>query len=123
MLAVMLLAGASVAAVLYFAAKLSVVPEKPIFANEPPAAVKTTQVTAANNGLEPGAYRAVVIEPIGLILRDIPSRNSNRIGGISYREEVVVLEETSDKRWQRVRVDDDSDRIGWVSGGNTERLD
>lgn len=121
-LAVLLLTGASVSAVLYFAAKLSIPPEKPTFANEQPVAAKATQVTATNNGLEPGAYRAVVVEPIGLILRDTPSRNSNRIGGISYREEVVVLEETSDKRWQRVRVDDDSDRIGWVSGGNTEPL-
>ena len=63
-----------------------------------------------------------MVEPIGLILRDTPSRNAIRIGGISYREKVIVLEETSDKRWQKVRVDDRSDRIGWVSGGNTERL-
>ena len=54
---------------------------------------------------------------------DTPSKNSNRIGGISYQEKVIVLEESSDKRWQKVRVDDGGDRIGWVSGGNTEPLD
>ncbi|MGD1804179.1 SH3 domain-containing protein [Dapis sp. BLCC M126] len=128
-LAILLLAGASAAAVLYFAAKLTRMPEKPIFKNEKPVVQKvstspqTTNTTKSANELDPGTYRAIVVEPIGLILRDTPSRNSNRIGGISYQEEVIVLEESSDKRWQKVRVDDGSDRIGWVSGGNTERLD
>ncbi len=134
-LAILLLAGASAAAVLYFAAKLTRMPEKPIYQNEKPVVQKvstspeptvaTSNTKSANeaNELDPGTYRAIVIEPIGLILRDTPSRNSNRIGGISYQEEVIVLEESSDKRWQKVRVDDGSDRIGWVSGGNTERLD
>ncbi len=125
-LAILLLAGASAAAVLYFAAKLTRIPEKPIFKNEKPVVQKVStspESTNSTNQLEPGSYRAIVIEPIGLILRDTPSRNSNRIGGISYQEEVIVLEESSDKRWQKVRVDDGSDRIGWVSGGNTERLD
>ncbi|NEP46979.1 MAG: SH3 domain-containing protein [Okeania sp. SIO2H7] len=124
-LAVLLLAGASVAAVLYFAAKLSVLPEKPIFPNEKPVVENVSQVQSgtSNNGLEPGAYRAVVVEPIGLILRDTPSRDAVRIGGISYQEEVIVLETTEDGRWERVRVDDGGDRIGWVSGGNTEPID
>jgi len=130
-LAILLLAGASAAAVLYFAAKLTRMPEKPIFTNEKPVVQKVstspqatvgTNSAESTNELDPGTYRAIVIEPIGLILRDTPSRNSNRIGGISYQEEVIVLEETSDQRWQKVRVDDGSDRIGWVSGGNTERL-
>ena len=129
-LAILLLSGASAAAVLYFAAKLTRLPEKPIFTNEKPVAqkvstsAKPTPSPNANssNGLEPGTYKAVVTEPIGLILRDTPNRDANRIGGISYQEEVVVLEETSDKRWQKVRVNDGSDRIGWVSGGNTEQI-
>ncbi len=131
-LAILLLAGASAAAVLYFAAKLTRMPEKPIYQNEKPVVQKistspqpTVATTSKNssNELEPGAYKAIVVEPIGLILRDTPSRDSNRIGGVSYQEEVIVLEESSDKRWQKIRVDDGSDRIGWVSGGNTEKLD
>ncbi|MDY6806737.1 MAG: SH3 domain-containing protein, partial [Cyanobacteriota bacterium] len=125
-LAVLLLAGASVAAVLYFAAKLSTLPEKPVFPNEQPTVENVAQVQSSasnsNNGLEPGAYRALVVEPIGLILRDTPTRDAVRIGGISYNEEVIVLEETADKRWQRVRVNDGGDRVGWVSGGNTEPI-
>lgn len=122
-LAIMLLAGASVAAVLYFAAKLSILPEKPVFPNEKPVVENVSQVQTANNGLEPGAYKAVVVEPIGLILRDTPSRDAIRIGGISYQEEVIVLETTEDGRWERVRVDDGGDRVGWVSGGNTEPIE
>ena len=135
-LAILLLAGASAAAVLYFAAKLTRLPEKPIFPNEKPVAQKVSTSpkpnssaqpisspnTTSSNQLEPGAYKAFVAEPIGLILRDTPNRDANRIGGISYKEEVVVLEETSDKRWQKVRVNDGSDRTGWISGGNTEPI-
>ncbi|MDE5095339.1 MAG: SH3 domain-containing protein [Trichodesmium sp. St11_bin5] len=133
-LAILLLAGASATAVLYFAAKLTKIPEKPIFENEKPVVenvAKSSQPILATsneksenqNELETGTYRAIVVEPIGLILRDTPSRNAIRIGGISYNEKVIVLEESSDKRWQKVRVDDGSDRIGWVSGGNTKKLD
>ncbi len=123
-LAILLLAGASVAAVLYFAAKLSTRPEKPVFPNEKPVVENVSQVqtAASNNGLEPGAYRAVVVEPIGLILRDTPTRDAVRIGGISYQEKVIVLETTEDGRWEKVRVDDGGDRVGWVSGGNTEPI-
>ncbi|NEP84073.1 MAG: SH3 domain-containing protein [Okeania sp. SIO3C4] len=131
-LAILLLVGASAAAVLYFAAKLTKMPEKPIFTNEKPIAQKVSMsspgsanTTSQNlsNQLAPGTYRAIVVEPIGLILRDTPSRDANRIGGISYQEKVIVLEESSDKRWQKVRVDDGSNRTGWVSGGNTEKLE
>ncbi|MGK7918814.1 MAG: SH3 domain-containing protein [Trichodesmium sp.] len=126
-LAILLLAGASAAAVLYFAAKLTRMPEKPIYTNEKPVVQKVSTSETTNkkspDGLEPGTYKAIVSEPIGLIIRDTPSRDANRIGGVSYQEEVIVLEESSDKRWQKIRVNDGSDRMGWVSGGNTERLD
>lgn len=139
LLAIVLLTGASVAAALYFAAKLSALPERPTFPNE----VKTAQtaiakpkLTAASNPestssdtpspspkpLEPGAYRAIVTQPIGLILRDSPTRESNRIGGIAYKEKVIVVEETPDKQWQRVRIEQE-DREGWVKGGNTEKTE
>lgn len=135
-LAIVLLAGASVAAALYFAAKLTALPEKPIFPNDKPATqsvstkptpvaksspVALTSESPAPKPLEPGAYRAIVTQPIGLILRDSPNRDANRIGGVGYQERVVVLEETADKEWQKVRVEP-GDRDGWVKGGNTERV-
>jgi hypothetical protein len=137
LLAIVLLAGASVAAALYFAAKLTTVPEKPVFPNdktaveiagaEPKSTATASPVSVSSDApspapLEPGAYRAVVTQPIGLILRDTANRDSNRIGGVGYKEKVVVLEDSPDKEWQRIRIEDGS-REGWVKGGNTEKVE
>jgi Bacterial SH3 domain len=137
-LAIVLMAGASVAAALYFAAKLTTVPERPVFSNDktavqtagagPKSTAKASPVSTTSSDspsdkpLEPGAYWAVVTQPIGLIIRDTSNRDSNRIGGVSYKEKVVVLEDSPDKEWQRIRVEDGS-REGWVKGGNTEKVE
>ncbi|MEL7037641.1 MAG: SH3 domain-containing protein [Cyanobacteria bacterium J06592_8] len=129
-LALVILAGASVAAALYFAARLTELPERPTFPNDAPPKTETVSAEAkpapspspAAPQLPEGAYRAVVVQPIGLILRDSANYESNRIGGIGYEEKVIVLEETDDKLWQRVQVEEDSNRVGWVKGGNTEPL-
>lgn len=71
--------------------------------------------------LEPGAYKARVIQPIGLILRQGPDISTTQIGGIAYNETVVVLSESSDQRWMKVRLPD-SGVEGWVKNGNTETL-
>lgn len=135
-LAILILAGATVATALYFAARLSELPKRPTFPNDnpqakiaakpvtPQAAVTPTPTpTPEAEKLEPGAYRAIVTQPIGLILRDTPSTEANRIGGIAYQEKVVVLGESDDKQWQKVRVLTDRDRTGWVKGGNTEKVE
>ncbi|OCR00519.1 ligand-binding protein SH3 [Oscillatoriales cyanobacterium USR001] len=137
LLALVLLSGASVAAALYFAAKLTALPERPTFPNDAPTSqtISKKPQTIVNSSpkstpsesptpkpLEPGAYRAIVTQPVGLILRDSPTRESNRIGGVAYKEKVIVLEDTPDKEWQRVRLED-GDREGWVKGGNTEKTD
>lgn len=137
-LAILILAGATVATALYFAARLAELPERPTFPNDNPTAKTTAKAptpkpqatptptptpTPAEEKLEPGAYRAIVTQPIGLILRDSPSTDANRIGGIAYNEKVVVLGESEDKGWQKVRVSQDSDRTGWVKGGNTEKVE
>jgi Bacterial SH3 domain len=137
LLAIVLMAGASVAAALYFAAKLTTVPERPVFSNDKTAvqtasaqktstpkasSVSTSSDSPSDKPLEPGTYWAVVTQPIGLILRDTSNRDSNRIGGVGYKEKVVVLEDSPDKEWQRIRVEDGS-REGWVKGGNTEKVE
>lgn len=71
--------------------------------------------------LEPGAYEARVIQPIGLILRQGPDVSTTQIGGIAYNEKVVVLSESSDQRWIQVRLAE-SGVEGWVKNGNTEPL-
>lgn len=131
-LAMLILAGASVAAALYFAARLAELPEKPTFPNDAtvaqtnvptPAATPTPTPEPEPEALPEGTYRAIVVQPIGLILRDTASLEANRIGGIGYEETVIVLEETEDQLWQKVQVEEDPDRTGWVKGGNTEPLE
>jgi hypothetical protein len=143
LLAIALLVGGGVATARYFIVKFTTPPPKPIFPNDKPVAAgknvsASTKPQSASSSLpssnlapsnaasptpkplEPGAYRAKVVQPIGLILRDNPSLDSNQIGGIDNNEQIVVLEESADKEWQRVRVES-SDRQGWVKAGNTER--
>lgn len=134
LLALVLIAGASVAGALYFAAKLQQPPVRPTFPNDQPspsAPAQSAQTTPPQPApapsptptpLAPGTYRAVVVQPIGLIVRDNPSRNADRIGGVGYQEEVIVLEETPNKDWQRVRVLGEENLEGWVIGGNTEAV-
>ncbi|MBO1346922.1 MAG: SH3 domain-containing protein [Hormoscilla sp. GUM202] len=97
----------------FFMTKMTAPAPKPMFANDIPGGKK-------QSGLPPRTYEARVTWPLGLILRDRPSYNSLRIGGIGYNERVLVLGESSDKVWQRVRVSD-SFQEGWVKGGNTAR--
>jgi Bacterial SH3 domain len=70
--------------------------------------------------LEPGAHAARVTEPIGLVLRQDPSQDSGRIGGIDYNEQLTVLETSSDGEWERVRLKG-SNIEGWVKAGNTQQ--
>ncbi|NJL20682.1 MAG: SH3 domain-containing protein, partial [Leptolyngbyaceae cyanobacterium SM1_3_5] len=63
--------------------------------------------------------RARVSIPIGLVLRQSPSRESTRLGGLEYEDEITVLETKGD--WMRVRLPN-SDIEGWVRAGNAERI-
>ena len=140
LLALVILAGGSVAAALYFVTKLTALPPKPTFPNDAPAKVASaskaklpanqpqaasTQPSASPTStptpLPPGAYRARVSWPEGLVLRDKPTYESSTIGGIAYNENVLILEVTSSKEWERVRVESTKEE-GWVRGGNTERI-
>ena len=71
--------------------------------------------------LPPNAYRAEVTWPQGLSLRAEPSINAGRVGGVSYNSELIILEDTADGKWQKVRIPW-SGQEGWVKGGNTQRL-
>ena len=142
-LALSVLIGGSVATGLYLMSKVTAPPPKPVFANDK-ASVKayrspdsnTTERAAVNDAkpiatptlsetpslkpLEPGAYRARVSWPQGLSLRLAPSLDAERIGGIDYNQQIVVLEESSDKSWQRIRLEDN--KQGWIKAGNIERV-
>ncbi len=71
--------------------------------------------------LPPNAYKAKVTWPQGLNLRAEPSLNGASVSGIAYNSTVIVLEETADKKWQKVRIPW-SGQEGWVRNGNTEQI-
>jgi len=130
-LGVAILLGGGLTIGYYFLTRLTQAPPRPTFANdvqtnqsEPPQARPQPSASpippaATETPLEPGTYRATVVYSEGLLLRDKPSYDASQIGGIAYNQEVVVLEESADKVWQRVRVDTGEE--GWVKAGNVQR--
>ncbi|HAG84966.1 MAG TPA: peptide-binding protein [Cyanobacteria bacterium UBA12227] len=144
-LGIFILAAGGVAAGYYFYTKLSVNPPRPLFAEEqkpesPTVDQRTSSSTTSKSSpankpspsptpsespeekeLPPGAYKARVSWSEGLSLRDAPGLEANRIGGVAYNQEIIILKESDDKRWQQVRVVD-GDQEGWIKAGNIERI-
>ncbi len=136
-IAIALLISGSVALALIFINRSSSPPPKPIFANDSSAVKKTanksqpktsTPVTnqkpapkSKPSPLASGSYPARVTWNQGLSLRAEPNLEAERIGSLDYNQPVVVLEQSQDEKWQRVRLAD-SDLEGWVKAGNTERV-
>ncbi|WP_017296516.1 SH3 domain-containing protein [Nodosilinea nodulosa] len=142
-IALILLSMAGVATARYFMGRLSVLPPKPLYGDEmptpaapgaapeaapeaaapgvePPPAPAAEPPPPAEPALEPGAYKAVVIQPIGLVMREGPGLEFSQVGGVDVNEAVVVLEEPADKDWVKVRVVSNGQE-GWVKAGNTRR--
>lgn len=116
----------------YLVAQYSVAPPRPKFPNDKneklDKAAKPSPVTKASPTIKPSpatplatGYRATVIQEIGLNIREAPEPESTRIGGVDYKDEVVVLEESADKNWQKIRLADGNVE-GWVKAGYTERI-
>ncbi len=136
-IALLFLAGAGMTR--YLLARLATPPPRPTFTNDPSPSVAASP--AANPEASPAAspqaspaaeaspspspsplpqgYPARVTQPIGLIIRQEPSVNAVRLGGVEFNREVTVLEDTPDGAWQKVRL---GNLEGWVKGGNTERI-
>jgi hypothetical protein len=69
--------------------------------------------------LPAGAYEATVSFSEGLSVRDAP--DGGRVGGVDFNEKVIVLEESEDKRWVKIRAEQ-SNVEGWVKAGNLTRV-
>lgn len=142
-LAIAILVGGGVAAALYFFFQVTSAPPKPIFANDkasikaeatsasnpvnapaspkPQTATTTPSPTPKSEALAAGTYRARVTWADGLSVRSEPNLDSERIAGAAYNEELIVLGESADKNWQRVRLEN-SQQEGWIKTGNIERV-
>lgn len=139
-LAIAILLGGGVATALYFMLKGSSAPPKPIFANDKPSvksqrsltsntAKRASQPTTPNSTNTPspksvtsGTYKARVTWSDGLSLRSEPDLDGERVGGAAYNEQVVVLGESTDKSWQRIRLEN-GEQEGWIKAGNTQRIE
>ncbi|MEM6612030.1 MAG: SH3 domain-containing protein [Cyanobacteria bacterium P01_C01_bin.72] len=71
--------------------------------------------------LPANAYRATVTWHEGLSLRAEPSIEATRVGGIATKATIIILEDSADGKWQRVRLPWNGQE-GWVKGGNTRRI-
>lgn len=136
MLGIAILLGGGLAISYYFLTRLAQAPPKPTFANDTPTAqpqrpspqarsnasvAPEASPTATDTPLEPGAYRATVVYPEGLLLRDSPGYGAIQIGGVAFNQQVIVLEESADKDWQRIRLETGEE--GWVKAGNVQRVE
>lgn len=142
-LALLMMSMAGVATARYFMARLSVLPPRPEFNNDTatannvptdtnnvptdlpieaaqPAEAPATPVELPNDITIDG-YQAVVVQPIGLVLRSGPGTDHSQIGGLDYDTEVTVLEDDPTQGWIRIRVTGNGQE-GWVKSGNTRRL-
>lgn len=72
--------------------------------------------------LPPGAYQARVTWSQGLSLRAEPKTEAQRVGGVGFNQKVIVVEESDDKVWQKIRLEG-SNEEGWVKAGNTKKSD
>ena len=145
-LAIAVLLGSGLVIALYFVNRTAMPPEKPMFANDNPQpnidkpnnkpikAITTPKPTPTTtpspkptptqtpDQLPPGAYQAIVTWPEGLSLRDQPTVDGQSIGGVSGNQKVIILEESTDTKWLKVRIPG-TDREGWVKAGNTKRVE
>lgn len=131
---------AGVAGGLYlFFGGMSQSPAKPVFSEEKPAVVTDNKpLSTQENGdktnntmetekpnpvesekLPEGAYLARVIWKEGLKLRAEPSKDAERVGGVEYNWELIILSENGE--WQKVRIPS-SGQEGWIKAGNVEKI-
>lgn len=142
----LLLAGMILAAIaLYvfrYLGQITALPPRPTFSNDPPSASQKQTIApkpAPKPATKPSptpspkpasspspspktrGYVARIVLAEGLNLREGPSTDATRIGGVAYNERVVVLEESSDGEWQRIQLEG-SGLEGWIKSGFSERV-
>ncbi|PZV27844.1 MAG: peptide-binding protein [Snowella sp.] len=76
----------------------------------------------AKEDLPKGAYKAKVTWSGGLSLRSNPSKDSERVSGVDYDQELIILETSADGVWAKVRSVDGGQE-GWVKVGNFKKTE
>ncbi|MCW5317305.1 SH3 domain-containing protein [Nostoc sp. KVJ3] len=87
-----------------------------------PTPTASAKATPSAKPLPPGASRGRVSWREGLSLRSQPNQEAERVGGVSFNQKIIILQESDDKAWQKIRLEG-SEQEGWVKAGNTEKVD
>ena len=136
LIAIALLLGGGFFAFQFVVSQFTAPPPRPTFPNDTPkptakpvAAVAakpqispspaTTPQASPSPKPSPVTKRARITLGEGLNIRQGPSAETERVGGVDYSDEVTILEESPDKEWVRVRVES-SGAEGWIKSGYTE---
>jgi hypothetical protein len=69
-----------------------------------------------------GLYTGRVTWDSGLVLRSEPSLEGNQVGGVPYNAELIVLENSGDGKWQKVKIKS-SGQEAWVKSGNISKVE
>ncbi|MEH2139568.1 SH3 domain-containing protein [Nostoc sp.] len=83
---------------------------------------ESPKATPSPKPLPSGAYRGRVSWAEGLSLRSQPNQEAEKIGGVTFNQKIIILSESEDKAWQKIRLEG-SEQEGWVKAGNTEKVD
>ena len=147
-LGIFLLVGGTASLAYVVFSRMNANPEKPTFAEENPpettakadsqpmakqetktqpveevvATEPVMEEEETDENLPDGAYRAKVTWSTGLSLRSQPDSDAERIGGVEYNSELIVLQTSADGGWQQVRLPN-SQSEGWVKAGNVEKVE
>ncbi|AUB39962.1 hypothetical protein COO91_05958 [Nostoc flagelliforme CCNUN1] len=87
-----------------------------------PAPTESPKATPSAKPLPSGAYRGRVTWAEGLSLRSQPNQEAEKIGGVAFNQKIIILEQSQDKSWQKIRLEG-SEQEGWVKAGNTQKVD
>ncbi|MEH2064610.1 MAG: SH3 domain-containing protein [Nostoc sp.] len=83
---------------------------------------ESPKATPSPKPLPSGAYRGRVSWAEGLSLRSQPNQEAEKIGGVGFNQKIIILEESGDKAWQKIRLEG-TEQEGWVKAGNTEKVE
>lgn len=88
---------------------------------QPKVEAKKPETKPETEDLPAGAYQGKVTWSTGLSLRSDPSTDAERVGGVDYNADLIILSTSNDNQWQKVRVPS-SGQEGWVKSGNVQKV-
>ncbi|MEM9136528.1 MAG: SH3 domain-containing protein [Cyanobacteria bacterium P01_F01_bin.42] len=108
----------------FYFLQLSKTPPKPEYPEIADSESNVTSLASVSDdpaSTQDSSYVALVVFEDGLIMRREPSRDSEVVLTLNFEETVRILGRSPDEKWEKVLLETTGDR-GWVSRGNTKRV-